>query len=72
VGAGQKGIAVGLSTPDDLPPVRREKYKQSERNSKVLVKVKNFYVHNQQETNPEISENGIAWQPFHLKNSKTG
>ena len=25
-------------TPDDLPPVRREKYDQSGRNSKVLVK----------------------------------
>ena len=25
-------------TPDDLPPARREKYEQSGRNSKVLVK----------------------------------
>jgi amino-acid N-acetyltransferase len=25
-------------TPDDLPPIRREKYDQSGRNSKVLVK----------------------------------
>jgi len=25
-------------TPDDLPPARREKYDQSGRNSKVLVK----------------------------------
>jgi amino-acid N-acetyltransferase len=30
------GFAEG--TPDDLPPVRREKYDQSGRNSKVLVK----------------------------------
>jgi amino-acid N-acetyltransferase len=30
------GFAEG--TPDDLPPARREKYEQSGRNSKVLVK----------------------------------
>jgi amino-acid N-acetyltransferase len=30
------GFAEG--TPDDLPPARREKYDQSGRNSKVLVK----------------------------------
>jgi amino-acid N-acetyltransferase len=38
--AAKKGIPVGLSegTPDDLPPVRREKYDQSGRNSKVLFK----------------------------------
>jgi amino-acid N-acetyltransferase len=28
----------GEGTPDDLPPARREKYEQSGRNSKVLVK----------------------------------
>ena len=32
------GEVLAEGTPDDLPPVRREKYEQSGRNSKVLVK----------------------------------
>jgi amino-acid N-acetyltransferase len=34
----QHKLAYAEGTPDDLPPARREKYEQSGRNSKVLIK----------------------------------
>ena len=34
----EKNVEFIEGTPDDLPPARREKYEQSRRNSRVLVK----------------------------------